>query len=147
MSERYMPIGSMYGVFSYVWLIFMVKVGKCSIHGSWILWDIEKRTLPDVCSGQSFRKIHPPFQKVHVKCFLFVEMIFSSQEAGSNPPHSRKTRISAENQWLEDEMSFWNGPFSGSISVLRGGILIELQAPLIHRIHLQAVAHNAMPQA
>ena len=34
-SCLYMPIGSMYGVFSYIWLIFMVNVGKFSIHGSY----------------------------------------------------------------------------------------------------------------
>ena len=26
-----------------------------------------------------------------------------------------KTNISPENQWLEDEISFWNGPFLGDI--------------------------------
>ena len=28
------PIGSMYGIFTYIWLIFMVNVGKYTIHGS-----------------------------------------------------------------------------------------------------------------
>ena len=28
------PIGSMYGIFAYIWLIFMVNVGKYTIHGS-----------------------------------------------------------------------------------------------------------------
>ena len=28
-----MPIGSMYGIFTYIWLIFMVNVGKYTIHG------------------------------------------------------------------------------------------------------------------
>ena len=28
------PIPSMYGIFTYIWLIFMVNVGKYSIHGS-----------------------------------------------------------------------------------------------------------------
>ena len=28
------PIGSMYGIFTYIWLIFMVNVGKYAIHGS-----------------------------------------------------------------------------------------------------------------
>ena len=28
------PIGSMYGIFPYIWLIFMVNVGKYTIHGS-----------------------------------------------------------------------------------------------------------------
>ena len=26
------PIGSMYGIFTYIWLIFMVNVGKYTIH-------------------------------------------------------------------------------------------------------------------
>ena len=29
------PIGSMYGIFTYIWLIFMVNVGKYTIHGSY----------------------------------------------------------------------------------------------------------------
>ena len=28
-----LPIPSMYGIFTYIWLIFMVNVGKYSIHG------------------------------------------------------------------------------------------------------------------
>ena len=32
------PIGSMYGIFTYIWLIFMVNVGE--IYHTWILWDI-----------------------------------------------------------------------------------------------------------
>ena len=28
----------MYGIFSYIWLIFMVNVGKYTIHGSFALW-------------------------------------------------------------------------------------------------------------
>ena len=28
------PIGSMYGIFTYIWLIFMVNVAKYSIHGA-----------------------------------------------------------------------------------------------------------------
>ena len=29
------PIPSMYGIFTYIWLIFMVNVGKYTIHGSY----------------------------------------------------------------------------------------------------------------
>ena len=29
------PLGSMYGIFTYIWLIFMVDVGKYTIHGSY----------------------------------------------------------------------------------------------------------------
>ena len=29
------PIESMYGIFTYIWLIFMVNVGKYAIHGSY----------------------------------------------------------------------------------------------------------------
>ena len=28
-----LPIGSMYGIFTYIWWIFMVNVGKYTIHG------------------------------------------------------------------------------------------------------------------
>jgi len=30
-----LPIGSMYGIFTYIWLIFMVNVGKYTMHGSY----------------------------------------------------------------------------------------------------------------
>ena len=36
LNETYLvhiPIGSMYGIFTYIWLIFMVNVGKYTIHG------------------------------------------------------------------------------------------------------------------
>ena len=29
------PIGSMYGIFAYIWLISVVNVGKYTIHGSY----------------------------------------------------------------------------------------------------------------
>ena len=29
------PIGSMYGIYTYIWLIFVVNVGKYTIHGSY----------------------------------------------------------------------------------------------------------------
>ena len=32
------PKGSMYGIFTYMWLIFMVNVGKYTIHGSYGKW-------------------------------------------------------------------------------------------------------------
>ena len=32
----------------------------------------------------------------------------------------RKTNISPENQWLEDDMSFWNGSFSGDMFIFGG---------------------------
>ena len=34
-QQRSSPIGSMYGIFTYIWLIFMVNVGKYTIHGSY----------------------------------------------------------------------------------------------------------------
>ena len=34
-SESTIPIGSMYGIYTYIWLKFMVNVGKYTIHGSY----------------------------------------------------------------------------------------------------------------
>ena len=31
--QNYMPIPSMYGIFTYIWLMFIVNVGKYAIHG------------------------------------------------------------------------------------------------------------------
>ena len=39
------PIGSMYGIFGYIWLIFMVNVGKYTIHGSYGVW-VYNQTIP-----------------------------------------------------------------------------------------------------
>ena len=33
-----------------------------------------------------------------------------------------KTNISPKTWWLEDEIPFWNGPFSGGHDNFRGGI-------------------------
>ena len=41
-EKRFNPIGSMYGIFTYIWLIFMVNVGKYTIHGSY--GNCKKRT-------------------------------------------------------------------------------------------------------
>ena len=30
-----LPMGSMYGIFAYTWVIFMINVGKYTIHGSY----------------------------------------------------------------------------------------------------------------
>ena len=35
-----LPTGSMYGIFTYIWLIFMVNVGEYAIHGSYGLLGI-----------------------------------------------------------------------------------------------------------
>ena len=34
----FLPIGSKYGIFTYIWLIFLGNVGKYTIHGSYGLW-------------------------------------------------------------------------------------------------------------
>ena len=34
-GHEHLPIQSMYGIFTYIWLIFMVNVGKSTIHGSY----------------------------------------------------------------------------------------------------------------
>ena len=35
LEVRIKPIPSMYGIFTYIWLICMVNVGKYTIHGSY----------------------------------------------------------------------------------------------------------------
>ena len=37
-NKSILPIGSMYGIFTYIWFKFMVNVGKYTIHGSYGLW-------------------------------------------------------------------------------------------------------------
>ena len=36
-AQILIPIGSMYGIFTYIWLIFMVNVAKYTIHGYWVI--------------------------------------------------------------------------------------------------------------
>jgi hypothetical protein len=33
------PIYSMYGIFTYIWVIFRANVGKYAIHGAYGIWD------------------------------------------------------------------------------------------------------------
>ena len=34
-EKGWIPMGSMYGIFTYIWLIFRLNVGKYTIHGSY----------------------------------------------------------------------------------------------------------------
>ena len=46
--KRIIPIGSMYGIFTYIWVIFGVNVGKYSIHGAYghgDLWKLKRVAL------------------------------------------------------------------------------------------------------
>ena len=65
------PIGSMYGIFPYIWLKFMVNVGKYTIHGSLgiIMVDI---TYSRVMSRDNW--VYP----VHVR----VPMVFKQRSVG-----------------------------------------------------------------
>ena len=45
-------IGSMYGIFSYIWLIFMVNVGKYTIHGSYETME-QQNPIFDECVFQA----------------------------------------------------------------------------------------------
>ena len=38
------PIGSMYGIFTYIWLIFMVNVGIYTIHGWYGKWFLHNKS-------------------------------------------------------------------------------------------------------
>ena len=72
LSNKYpitIPIGSMYGIFTYIWLIFMVNLGKYTIRGSYGIWinlsklpprpqqknatRTEQHTLPDRISSRT----------------------------------------------------------------------------------------------
>ena len=40
------PIPSMYGIFTYIWLMFMGDVGKCRyIFHTWMLWEFFLRVV------------------------------------------------------------------------------------------------------
>ena len=43
--HRNVPIGSMYGIFNYIWLNFMVNVSKYTI--TWILWECREIYIPE----------------------------------------------------------------------------------------------------
>ena len=73
------PIGSMYGVFTYIWLIFMVNVGKYSIHGSygisiqkqeadfiqWSFFSFLTGRLVGTLDGGFNRLLHHPLKATH----------------------------------------------------------------------------------
>ena len=42
MTSIEIPIPSMYGIFTYIWLLFMVNVGKYTKHGCYgiLYWDV-----------------------------------------------------------------------------------------------------------
>ena len=43
---RVIPIGSMYGIYIYIWLIFIYFYDKCRwIYHTWILWDLRNRSI------------------------------------------------------------------------------------------------------
>ena len=50
------PIGSMYGIFTYIWLIFMVNVAKYTIHGSY------GKNIQVFLSDQNISKPQPPLK-------------------------------------------------------------------------------------
>ena len=124
------PIGSMYGIFTYIWLMFMVNVGKYTLHGSYGNW---KKKI-----------IFPTFiwlvvEPTHLKNML-VKMGSSSPNRGENkkylkpPPshdcvpsyssHIPSQSLTTKGPWkmmgLEDDpASYWvSAKLSGSF-VLR----------------------------
>ena len=72
-KESFIPVGSMYEIFTYIWLIFMVNVGKYTIQ--WILWDIVFQSF--LCLTCYFHVIYywvgAPSQRVFLPC-VFSEM-------------------------------------------------------------------------
>ena len=65
--DSLVPKESMYGIFMYIWLIFMVYLGIHTIHGSYGVedWDL-KITSPNLQRSVSFRAIaiHWHFKKL-----------------------------------------------------------------------------------
>ena len=50
---KYTPLASMHGIFTYIWLIFMVNVGKYTIHGSYGYLDDELKFMNGNCTRVS----------------------------------------------------------------------------------------------
>ena len=48
---QFIPIGSMYGIFTYIWVIFVVNVGKYFIHGSYGIVIIASIITTTGCRG------------------------------------------------------------------------------------------------
>ena len=44
-ATNWLPIGSMYGIFTYIWLILLVNVGKYTIHGWYGVYSISSPTF------------------------------------------------------------------------------------------------------
>ena len=56
--QKTYPIGSMYGIFTYIWLIFMVNATKYTIHGSYGYWNLSPKLRRKNCHlGGGFKYI------------------------------------------------------------------------------------------
>ena len=73
-SSSICPIASMYGIFTYIWLIFMVNVGN--IYHIWILWYIDQFSL-----GLGVQPI----------CFSHVKSLETIHQDPTNPKWMRNT--------------------------------------------------------
>ena len=78
--SRLVPIGSMYGIFTYIWLIFMVNHGKYTIHGSYGVWlgVYPRLTMPTLIRN-SVQFFWVPFETLlFTSVFLYIFVAVSS---------------------------------------------------------------------
>ena len=92
------PIASMYGIFTYIYLIFMVNVGKYTIHGSYGFW--HPGNFPDLVFYGPQRHTKNPNP---IPWDSYGLLSYYTSKNGTLP----ETNIFApENWWLEDSFPF-----------------------------------------
>ena len=97
--------------FAYIWLIFMVIVGEYTIHGSYGCWRFR-------LGFQALVFQIPPEVRCLIGMFWGVEIpphqVFGglgSFKNKSTTPSTTSSKCPSKIVRLEDEISFWNGPF------------------------------------
>ena len=98
--KLYIPWGSMYGIFTYIWLIFMGNVGKYTIHGSSGIqsnptkWRASTRSLfphekPRFSHHQIQIRRRPSLWAVHCKVPTSVQVLTTCGDPKKKKPKTR----------------------------------------------------------
>ena len=54
---------SMYGISTYIWVVFMVNVGEYTVYHAWILWDLVSIVSDPQCiiHGKAMLEVQQPY--------------------------------------------------------------------------------------
>ena len=96
------PICSMFGIFTYIWVIFRVNVGKCSIHGAYGKFYFG-------CWPSRFYIVHPIKKMCALRCWLSVIVIqktlFTRTDAILGYAGTQEPEVQSKPEWPISENS------------------------------------------